>query len=330
MTVDVTLVLFRPDTALLRRTLAGVAANRSSVRRLRVLHSACAPGDERQVAQLLDDAGLSALAHVEVRGDNLGFAGGHDRLLAAAFDDPAEGGPVQGCLVLNPDCEMAPGALAALLRAAHERVAQPALVGPVLRLRRRGGAASAGAEVVDSLGITWTAAGRHVDDGQGRPLPAALPPARRVAGVSGACLLVSRRAWEVLQRHGGLFDETFVAYREDAELGVRAAAVGVPSFVVAVEGFVHWRNVVGSERGNALADALGARNRLLLRHKLGRRRPGAPLLPTLRDVLVVGAALTVERSSWPAVRQALALRRYVRATGRRALGSATQQPPTQP
>jgi GT2 family glycosyltransferase len=172
---------------------------------------------------------------------------------------------------------------------------------------------------VDTLGIRWTRAGRHLDAGQGDLLPSPAGRPYQVAGVSGACLYVTRAAHDrVVSATGEFFDEDFFAYREDAELGHRAALLGVTSYVVPSATGRHVRRLRGTERGiDPDIDRLGVRNRLLLAFKYGARRPGWPLLAFARDAVVVVAAFTTERSSLPGVVEAWRLRPVMRAKRRR-------------
>lgn len=309
MVLDITMVLFRPDWSALESTLRCLAGSRRDFRHLRVLYSGAPPDGRAHLAALARDCGVGDALRCEARGDNLGFAAGHNRLLGEGFADGAD-----RVLVLNPDCFFAPGALADLMTRCSADPEPVALYGPTLALGDRDGteqSSPAGSHLVDSLGIGWSWSGRHYDIGQGKS--AAERSTIDVRGISGACLLVTVSTWRrLIEATDHFFDEMFVAYREDAELGVRAGVLGIPSVVLPVPGIVHARGTVGYRRGNPLVDALGARNRLLLRFTLGDHRPGAWGVPTLRDALVVLACLSVERSSLPAVRSALRVRRYMR------------------
>jgi GT2 family glycosyltransferase len=302
--VDISLVVFRPRWEELEETLGCLAESRDEFRKLRILIS----GPNSQLAQLddrVDRVGLREQVKVVHRLDNFGFATGHNVLLGAAFDDGAS-----SCLVLNPDVVVGRGAIAALAAAASA-VPGVALVGPVLR-------STLDPTLVDSMGIEWTRTGRHRDRLQGARVPHATGGVTFQAGLTGACLLVSSEAFKILrERTGCFFDDYFLAYREDAELGIRAGAVGVSSALVDIDGFAHGRAVKGFERGDRLPDLLGVRNRFLIRWKLGGLRPGVWGVPTVRDLLVVAACLTVERRSLPGLREALRIRRSVLNRGRR-------------
>lgn len=299
------MVLYRPRWDELEPTLRALASCRSEFELIWFLVSGT--NSERDALKdLLRRVDLSESSRVVHRYDNLGFASGHNLLLRQAFAAGAGSG-----LVLNPDVIVAPGALSAL-RCDADGCGPEALVGPTLSAVGNGG------KVFDSLGIRWSRTGRHFDARQGDTW--SIQPGRMQSadGITGACLLVSRQAHDLLTAMtGNFFDDAFLAYREDAELGVRARAIGIPSWVAQIEGFSHPRHVKGFERGKALPDLLGVRNRFLMRFKLGRLRPGVAPLVLARDVLVVAGVLATERSSVPGMLEAWRLRRTLRNSGRR-------------
>lgn len=243
-------------------------------------------------------------ATVESHPENLGYAGGHNAGLHALLSRGLD-----GVVVLNADTVPEPGSIDALAAFARDRLV---LAGPLLELlpERR----------IDSAGIRWTASGRHLDARQGAPLTAAPAEPTRVAGISGACLYVSRAAHDaIVRRSGEFFDEAFVAYREDAELGFRAGLLGVPSYVVPAARVGHARTLRGTSRDtSAHVNRLGVQNRFLIAFKYGRHRPGFPWA-LLRDAVVVAAVLLRERSSLPGLANAWRLRHVERAKGRQVL-----------
>jgi GT2 family glycosyltransferase len=233
------------------------------------------------------------------------FAAGADALLVANAD-----------LVLRPDAVAAMAALSA-------RLGDRVLVGPFLSLADPLGADEG---LIDTTGIVWSRSGRHFDAQQGEPVAMAPTGPRSVAGVSGACLYVPRLAYEqIVAGSGEFFDELFVAYREDAELGFRAGLLGVASWVEPLARGSHARGTRGTSRaGSAAVNRLGVQNRFLIAFKYGTRRPGGWLQPWLRDLVVVGGVLVRERESLPGLRRALGLRREARAKGRRIRSAATR------
>lgn len=294
---DISLVVFNPRWDELESCLTKLEACQSEFRHLNVLVSGSTENGER-AAEIITAVGLMPSTSLVHRYDNLGFASGHNLLLGAAFDSNAD-----SCLVLNPDVSVAPGAISDLCRIVGRLNGQD-LYGPSL---------SQGAtepKRFDSLGIRWTATGRHFDAKQAEVWDVTPGRSSDVAGLTGACLLVRSTVYnELVERCGYFFDDRFLAYREDAELGIRASAYGIGSTVIEVEGFAHSRHVRGSRRTDTLANLLGVRNRFLMRWTLGRLRPGMFGLPTLRDLGVVAAVLFRERSSLPGLVGAIRIRR---------------------
>jgi GT2 family glycosyltransferase len=282
--------------------MSSLGETRDEFRSIRLLVSGtlCELEDVRATVEAESLEGRVYITH---RFDNVGFSSGHNMLLREAFNDGAD-----YVLVLNPDLYVEAGALVRLVGYASTD-GRFALYGPsLMRVETEEGKS----QVVDSMGIGWSISGRHYDLRQGEPWLIQEGKITRVDGLTGACLLVSRVAFErIVNISGWFFDDLFLAYREDAELGIRATEIGVESRLVETGGFGHVRAVRGYRRGNQLPDLLGVRNRFLLRWRLGRSRPGVALVSTARDLVVLLAALVAERSSWPGVRSAFAIRRHV-------------------
>lgn len=302
MRTHVTIVLYNPTSSEAEQVSSHWTRLRSEIERVHILCS----GDSAAhvVARHFFADEIFTLT---LRYDNLGFASGHNFLISKAYDAGAE-----HVLVANPDLYIEVGAISSL--SDHvARVSDANLVGPVLeRLdedwHRTG--------LADSLGIRWDRWARHFDIGQGSPMDRPPRSRERVRGVSGACLLVPHDAYEkIREKSGYFFDDFYLAYREDAELGVRATFAGVGNLIVPVEGFAHVRNVRGSQRGKVLQDLLGVKNRLLLKYNLGRHRPGSWPLATVRDTIVAVAAHTIERTSRDGFKAARAIRRAARTRG---------------
>lgn len=227
-------------------------------------------------------------------------------------------------LCLNPDCRLEEGFLEHLVGAAARRGAGAAS-GLLLRGR---GPTLGGTDTVDSAGMVMRASGRHLDRGAGRRLrPAHLRPAW-VFGASGAAALYRRAALEDVAYPGGeVFDETFFAYREDADLAWRLQARGWRCLFWPQARAWHARGLKpeAHRRGSPAINRHSVRNRFLLRWSNADWRWHVACFPfwLLRDAVVVAACLTVERSSWPGLAEALALRQQQRARGRANARRAT-------
>lgn len=248
---------------------------------------------------------LQSAAATLIRNDtNRGFSAAVNQALAVARGTRI--------LLLNPDCHLAPGYVERLVEALdEERVG--AATGLLLRAR---GAAIEPADGVDSAGIRMTRAGRHLDID-------VAPPARTpVFGVSGAAAMFTIEFLRDVALNGEILDEDFFAYREDADLAWRGQLLGWKA--VCEPGAIahHVRRVTPAAR-RALPPEINmhsVKNRFLLRLKnegpyLALRNAPFELA---RDLVVIIAALTVERSSAPALawlwrnrRRVLAKRREI-------------------
>jgi GT2 family glycosyltransferase len=206
-------------------------------------------------------------------------------------------------LALNPDCRLEPDFAAILAR----RLDAPdaANVGSASgRLYRAEGPELSQGPQLDSAGIRFTASGRHFDRGAGEIATGRFESEEDVAGASGAAGFYRRAALDAAKIATGYFDADFFVYREDADLAWRLRRLGwrcryVPSAVAS-----HRRRNLPERRRrmSTLANMHSVKNRFLLR--INNQTAGElarTAVPTFaRDVVVLGACLTVERSSLPA------------------------------
>lgn len=162
---------------------------------------------------------------------NRGFTGGVN-LGAAAASAPF-------LFILNPDCEVAPGALVRLLAAA-EAASNVAAVAPALVDERGVVARSCGrlpglwTLACDHLGLARLAPGSPLFGGYkygGTPMSALA----EVGWASGAALLVPRTAWASV----GPFDEHIFMYMEEVDWCRRAAARGLRVRYVPEAAIIH-------------------------------------------------------------------------------------------
>jgi GT2 family glycosyltransferase len=308
--VGVSLVLWRTELTDVERCVQALAAQDMTPLALHVLVNEDRGGESARGAREL----LQRLAPpfpTLVRGStiNHGFAQGHNILIEGLADCGAE-----AFLVLNADVLLAPGALRLLM---DSDVPPDALRGPVLLAARPVTFTPEG--TIDSAGIRWTWDGRHLDDRQGQQIGEVRQTPYAVAGISGACLLVPRQTWKHFNDvTGELFDPDFLAYREDAELGLRGQRLGISSWVVPAATALHVRGVRGTRRTGVSPHILrlGVRNRFLIAMKHGSARPGGRFGAPLRDVLVIAGVLVKERSSMQGLVQAWRLRHVMRAKNR--------------
>ena len=310
------LVLFHSDHELVERTIQSVAALRPPLQSLWVHVNDATPSEVEWVESMLRiQVGIGA--RVTQSTVNLGFAQAHNRALDSIFANKND-----YALVLNPDLVLPIDAIASFV-ASDPKASR--VTGPLLELADPYSLLPEGR--IDSAGIRWTATGRHLDLLQGKPLLQAPTNPRRVEGVSGACMFVGRNAYaRVVDGSGEFFDEAFIAYREDAELGLRARRLGVECWLLPTVRVLHVRRARGTKRGeNPHIDKLSARNRFLLAFKYGLRRPGLPPLVLIRDVLVLLGVLLRERSSLAGLQEAWQLRHDMRVKGRRVRATTGHQ-----
>ena len=148
---------------------------------------------------------LAPGATVIQTGENLGYAGGCNAGAAQAHGDVL--------LFLNPDAVAAPGFAEAIRRPLAEGYDWDAWMGLVTQ--DGGTTVNTSGNVVHFTGLAWT--------GQtGRPVSEVEAAPHAVTYLSGACLAITREAWE---RVGGYSPEFFL-YHEDLDLSLRVRMAG--------------------------------------------------------------------------------------------------------
>lgn len=228
--------------------------------------------------------------------ENLGFAGGMNRALAAT--------EAPFVLTLNADATPRPDAVALLL--ARLEAPSPyrlaAATGRLVRPHLPG--ASGAPPTLDACGMRLTWSWRHFDRGSGEPDRGQLARPERVFGATGAATLWRRQALDDVALAGQVFDERFHSFREDAELCFRLGERGWEIAYEPAAVVTHRRRVL-PERRAALPAAVNfhsLKNRYLLR--LDHQTAGNFLwtLPATlaRDLAALAWVLLRERSSLPA------------------------------
>ena len=230
---------------------------------------------------------------------NVGFARAANQGIAAARGEFV--------LLVNPDAYLTPEYIERLLRANPEGAATG-------KLLRAVGTNIEPTNDVDSMGIRMTRSGRHFDIDR--------EISGEVFGVSGAVALYSMALIRDVSIGGEFFDEDFFAYREDADVAWRARLFGWRAIAVPDAVAYHVRTVTPERRRrlSPIINMHGVKNRFLLRLK----NEGAYLalrnapFELFRDCVTLGAVLTIERTSLPALawlwrnrRRILAKRREV-------------------
>jgi GT2 family glycosyltransferase len=184
---------------------------------------------------------------------NIGFAGGVNVGLVASSGE--------WLLLLNNDATIEPGAVSALLRAAHDRPGVGSLAAQ-MRFARTGALNSAGLGV-DRLGVAFD---RHI----GEPPESAGSEVVEVFGASAGAALVRRTMLDEI----GRFDDSFFMYLDDVDVAWRARMAGwtclyVPGAVV------HHHHSASSVHNSSFKHLHVGRNRVRL---LAKHAPPAQLL----------------------------------------------------
>lgn len=273
----------------LPRCCEGIAGLRDVDAEVVIVDNASADGSGDVAARLLPDARL-------IRNDaNLGYSAAVNQGIAATR--------AEYVILVNPDAYLSSG-YAATIIAALERAGERfgSATGTLLRGT---GFGIEPTTTVDSRGIRMTRSGRHFDIDAGVEETTRPDTPVPVFGVSGAAALHRRTFLEDVALEGEVLDEDFFAWREDADLAWRGQLRGWQALYVPDAVAWHVRRVTPERRSQlpAVVNMHGVKNRFLLRIK----NEGAWLAfrnapwELSRDLLVVGAALTVERTSFPAL-----------------------------
>ncbi len=232
--------------------------------------------------------------------ENLGYTGGHNLAIARAVESGAP-----WVLVLNSDVVLAPDYLERLLaEAARPEFARVgSFTGKILRAD---GVDLLPTDVLDTVGIRMTPNGRHFDIGAGLRDDGRYDAAAEVFGISGCIAFYRTRALEDVRITTGFFDDDFFLYREDVDLAWRLRGRGWSARCVPAARAWHRRRNLPERRKemSPAANLHSVKNRFLLRiNNAGKDHLRATFFRTfLRDLVVVGACFTVERTSMEALR----------------------------
>lgn len=255
--------------------------------------------------------------------ENLGYTGGHNLSIARAVERG-----IPWILVLNTDVVLAPDFLETLLadaqRPGRERVAT--YTGKILRAD---GPELTPTSLVDSAGLRMAPNGRHFDIGAGEPDDGRFDRPAEVFGASGCVALFRTEALEDVRISTGFFDDDFFVYREDVDLAWRLRGRSWSARCVPSARAWHRRRNLPERRRemSPVANLHSVKNRFLLRiNNAGKEHIRATFPRTFfRDAVVVGGCLTVERTSfealrWLAANRARLLVKRAEIQGRRTAG----------
>ena len=220
-------------------------------------------------------------------GANLGYGTAVNRAVATVPPDQ------EFVVVANPDVVWGPGSIDALLDAAG-RWQRAGTLGPLIR--EPDGSVYPSARHLPSLvrggmhavvGFVWKANPWTKSYRQER-----VPPSERPVGwLSGSCLLVRRKAFDAV----GGFDERYVMYMEDVDLGDRLGAAGWLNVYVPGAEVLHSK---GHSTGREPARNLRAHHDSTYIYLSDRHNRWwqAPLRWTMRGALVARARAAVRKS----------------------------------
>jgi N-acetylglucosaminyl-diphospho-decaprenol L-rhamnosyltransferase len=198
-----------------------------------VTDNASGDGSAETIARAIELGGWEAWARCQPLPKNGGYAYGNNAPIRAALARP---NPPRFVLLLNPDTELLPGAITALLdyMADHPECA---IAGS--RLEDEAGRVHCSAfnfptawSELDrglELGIVTRLLGEHV---VARPVP---DTACEVDWVAGASMMVRREVFEQI----GLIDEAYFLYFEEVDFLLRAKRAGLRTYYVPTSRVIH-------------------------------------------------------------------------------------------
>lgn len=238
---------------------------------------------------VLDEAHFSAT--------NIGFCAGHNRLIAAKDSDYV--------LVLNPDVLLEPTFIEILVAALDRDASAGAATGKLWRwddgARAELPQRQPDRKTLDTTGIYFTKNQRHLDRGSGELDSGQFENLEYVFGASGAAAFYRRGMLDDIRSGDEYFDESFFAYREDADLAWRAQWMGWNCLYIPAARGYHVRRVLPERRSDlpAVINMHSFKNRFLLRVKnMDAGCYARFFIPiTLRDLAALAYVLIKERYS---------------------------------
>jgi len=231
---------------------------------------------------------------------NIGFCAAHNLLI--------DQNPSEYVIVLNPDVVLDARFLEVIVEEMDRHPESGSATGKLHRWRRSEASAGNPPEPseqmeLDSTGIYFTRNQRHFDRGSGEKNFGRYRQKEYVFGASGAAAFYRRAMLEDVRSGKEYFDESFFAYREDADLAWRAQWMGWRCLYVPEACGFHERQVFPTGR-RRVPDAVNMhsfKNRFLLRIK--NMDSGTYILNfiqiTVRDILAIGYVTIWEWSSLP-------------------------------
>lgn len=161
-------------------------------------------------------------ARLERSAVNLGFAAGHNRVMALE--------PADVHILLNPDCLLGPAFIERAVGVMGADASIGAVTGRLLRFRSDlpdgGPLEELPGDTLDSTGMIALRNRRVLDRSSDLPAEGSDVDDADVFGASGAAAVYRRTMLEDVAFEGEFLDEAFFAYREDVDLAWRAQLLG--------------------------------------------------------------------------------------------------------
>ncbi len=245
---------------------------------------------------------------VSISETNLGYAAAHNRLIDQTTSDYV--------LTLNPDVQLQPGFLAAMVAVLNASPQVGSAASCLLRVERLSDAP----QVMDGAGVYMRRNRRQGLIGDGLPIRQRPPEVAPIFGPDGAAAFYRRTMLNDIRVNGEVFDEDFFMHKEDVDVCWRAQLRGWESHYVPDAVAHHVRGFRPGQRERVSQDMrfLGLRNRYLLMLKNEQILHFLCDLPfiALYDLGILAYVLLRERDSLAAYRSAWALRRRMLAKRR--------------
>jgi GT2 family glycosyltransferase len=219
---------------------------------------------------------------------NTGFCHAHNQAILASTG--------KYYMALNPDIEIEPGYLSALVRELEKRPQVGAAAGKLLLKPK-----SQNPPKLDSTGLFINRSRRQYLRGHGEIDHGQYDQPGDVFGVDGAAPLYRREMLEDIKIDGQYFDESFFAHKEDVDLAWRARLLGWGCWYTPEAVAFHERNFKPGQRDSVSNEvrvhAVKNRYYLLLKNELpsGWLRDGLPIM--WYDLKIIIYLFLFERSS---------------------------------
>jgi GT2 family glycosyltransferase len=197
------IVVNRDGGAALWRCLESLAGQRGVELETVVIDNASRPEEVREIRSRFPRFRLVPFTL------NFGFARGVNEGIARSSGE--------FILTLNNDARLAPDYCARLAERLSGQSRLAAVQGLIL---------TGDGKTIDGAGIVWNARGEALPDLSGLPAESAPSECAEVAGVSATAAMYRRLALLEVAEESGVFDDSFFAYYEDADLSLRLARSG--------------------------------------------------------------------------------------------------------